>query len=336
MIESCFGGGRALDLDESRWLDPGPRGEGAAEETIDDPVLHRMQRRHFLLYDVLPAFGTIAAVVLATHHPVTGLDLVLFAVFWLLTGVGLTAGYHRLFAHRSYRARPALRVALAVLGSAAAQGTVLSWAAVHRRHHECSDQPGDIHSPNLHGKTWAGRIRGFIHAHYTWMIRHAYPKLSHYAPDLLKDTLLLRIVRRYRLWVALGLVLPAAIGGLLSMSWMGALTGFLWGGVVRMFVVGNSMWAINSFTHTMGWKAFPNPRNPDDESRNNAILALLSWGEGWHNNHHTFPASAWFGLAWHRVDLGFWAIRLFELLGLASEIKVPTRQQIDARAGAAA
>lgn len=295
-----------------------------------------MQRRHFLLYDVLPVFGTIAALVLAMHHPVTGLDLGLFAVLWLLTGIGLTAGYHRLFAHRSYRASPGLRVALAVLGSAAAQGTVLSWAAVHRRHHECSDRPGDIHSPNLHGKTLAGRIRGFFHAHYTWMIRHEYPKLSRYTPDLLKDELLLKTARRYRLWIGLGLALPAAIGGLLSMSWIGALTGFLWGGIVRIFVVGNSMWAINSFTHTMGWKAFPIPRNnPDDQSRNSWILALLSWGEGWHNNHHAFPASAWFGLAWHRVDLGFWAIRSFELLGLASDVKVPTHQQIAARAAVA-
>jgi stearoyl-CoA desaturase (delta-9 desaturase) len=322
--------------DESGWLDLGPRGESGPGQTIDDPVLHRMQRRHFLLYDVLPLFGTVAALVLAARRPVTGLDLALFGAFWLLTGIGLSAGFHRLFAHRSYRAKPALRVALAVLGSAAAQGTPLSWAAMHRRHHELSDRPGDLHSPNLHGKTLAGRIRGFLHAHYTWMFRHEYPKVTHYTPDLLRDPLLMQVARRYRLWIALGLALPAALGGALSQSWMGALTGFLWGGVVRIFVVGHSMWAINSFTHTMGSKAFPIPRNPQDESRNSPLLALLAWGEGWHNNHHAFPASAWFGLAWHRVDLGFWAIRGFELLGLASDVKVPTRQQIVARAGAAA
>ncbi len=324
-----------LHVDDSAWLDLGPRGEGGGGKTIDDPVMHRMQLRHFVVYDVLPLFGTIAAVVLATFHPVTALDLGLFAVFWLLTGTGITAGYHRLFAHRSYRAHPALRVALAVLGSAAAQGTVLSWAAVHRRHHELSDRPGDIHSPNLHGKTFPRRIRGFVHAHYTWMFRHEYPKVSHYTPDLLKDALLMKTARRYRLWVGLGLALPAAIGGLLSLSWTGALTGFLWGGIVRMFAVGHSMWAINSFLHVMGSKAFPIPRNPNDESRNSAILALFAWGEGWHNNHHAFPASAWFGLAWHRFDWGFWAIRGFELLGLASDVKVPTRRQVDARALAA-
>jgi stearoyl-CoA desaturase (delta-9 desaturase) len=167
------------------------------------------------------------------------------------------------------------------------------------------------------------------------MLRHEYPKVTHYTPDLLRDPLLMKVARRYRLWIALGLALPAALGGALSQSWMGALTGFLWGGVVRMFVVGNSIWAIASLAHIVGSKAFPIPRNPQDESRNSSILALLAWGEGWHNNHHAFPASAWFGLAWHRFDLGFWAIRGFELLGLASDVKTPTRQQI-ARAGAAA
>ena len=299
---------------------------------VDTPYLHRMQRRHFFYFDVLPFFGTIGAVALAAVWGITWIDAGLFVLMWLLTGLGISAGYHRLFTHRSFKTVAPVRALLAILGCMAGQGAVISWVAMHRRHHECADKEGDMHSPNLHGTSRWGRVRGFVHAHYTWMIKHEYPNVAHYVPDLLRDLTIVRIARLYRWWVALGLVIPAVLGGLLTESWYGALSGFLWGGVVRMFVVGHSMWALNSVLHTIGSQPFRLRENPKDNSRNNWVLGVLAWGEGWHNNHHAFPYSASFGLAWYRIDLAYWFIGALKATGLAWEVKVPTRERIAARA----
>jgi stearoyl-CoA desaturase (delta-9 desaturase) len=202
---------------------------------------------------------------------------------------------------------------------------MLSWVAMHRRHHELSDQEGDLHSPNLHGATVYQRLLGFLHAHLTWMIEHDYPNVAHYVPDLMTDRALVAINRYYYAWVLLGLAVPAAIGGLATSSLMGALTGFLWGGVVRMFVVEQSMSAINSVMHTFGSRRFT---TRGDNSRNLGVMALLAWGEGWHNNHHAFPYSAAFGLRWFEFDPGFVLIRLLETLGLVWDVKVPSQEKI--------
>ena len=318
-------------IDELAGFDVLPNGD-RRRRAVDSPYLHRLQRRHFVLFDVLPLFGTLFAVGFAFVHPVTGIDLGLLALLWLVNGLGISAGYHRLFAHRSYRTTPAVRVLLAVFGCMGGQGAVISWAAMHRRHHQCADAEGDMHSPNLHGGGFKGRLRGFVHAHYTWMIRHEYPNVAHYVPDLLRDRALVRVGRLYRWWVVLGLAVPAALGGLVTQTWMGAFTGFLWGGVVRLFLVGNLMWSLNSFLHTIGRPAFRIPENPRDRSGNSVVLALLAWGEGWHNNHHAFPYSASFGLAWYRADLGYWFIRLLEAVGLARDVLVPGPEHRAARA----
>jgi stearoyl-CoA desaturase (delta-9 desaturase) len=299
---------------------------------IDAPFLHRMQRRHFIMFDVLPLMGTVSAIVLAFYIPITWLDIALFAGMWLLTGLGISVGYHRLFTHRSFKTTSFVRVLLTVLGCMAAQGAPISWAAMHRRHHQCADCEGDMHSPNLHGTSLRDRVGGFIHAHYAWMIKHEYPNVVHYTPDLLRERPLIRTARLYRWWIVLGLALPFVVGGLVTQTGLGALTGLLWGGVVRMFVVGQSISALNSVLHTMGTRPFPLRENPNDNSRNNWLLGLMIWGEGWHNNHHAFPDSAWFGLAWHRLDLGYWCILLLKRLGLAWDVRVPTNERIAARA----
>lgn len=291
---------------------------------VDSPYLHRIQRRHFILFNVLPFFGTLLALVLLYWHPIGAVEISLFVAMWLLTGLGVTVGFHRLFTHRVFKAHPAVRATLAVLGSMGGLGSVISWVAMHRRHHECADKPGDMHSPNLHGQDVKGRIRGFIHAHLTWMIKHEYPNVNFYTPDLLRDVTLVKISRHYNSWVVLGLLIPAVLGGVLLQSWIGVLYGFLWGGVVRMFTVTNAMWALNSFLHTMG----SHPYRVKDKSGNSTILALLAWGEGWHHNHHAFPQSAWFGLSWYRFDPGYWLIRLLEFVGLAWEVQVPSADMI--------
>jgi len=300
---------------------------GKRKKTISTPFIHRMQRRHFILFDILPACGTVAALATWGRYPIGLPEGLALFVMWLLTGVGITVGYHRLFTHRSFRATAPARAALAVLASMAGQGGVISWAGLHRRHHEFSDIPGDPHSPNLFGETRRARLRGLVHAHYTWMIRHDYPSIVHYAPDLLRDPALVRIDGLYHLWVVLGLALPAVVVGLVRGSWMGVLSGFLWGGVIRMFVLGQIIWSINSFLHQMGSRRFDTP----EHSHNSALLAPLTLGESWHNNHHAFPGSASFGLAWHRLDFGYWCIKVLEALGLASDVKVPSKERIAAR-----
>lgn len=287
--------------------------------------LHKLQRRHFIVFDVLPFLGTLLAIGLLFYRPIGALEIGLFFGMWLITGLGLTVGYHRLFTHKALATGTVASCIFVIMGSMAGRGPMLSWVAMHRRHHELSDHEGDLHSPNLHGQTLLGRLRGFLHAHLTWMIEHDYPNVAHYVPDLMAERTLVTVNRYYYAWVALGLLIPAVIGGAVTASVWGAFSGFLWGGVVRMFVVEQSMSAINSVAHTFGTRRFV---TRDDNSRNVGLMALLAWGEGWHNNHHAFPYSAAFGLRWFEIDPGFVLIRLLERIGLAWDVKVPAPEKI--------
>ena len=301
---------------------PAPR-----RKTIANPYIHKLQRRHFLLFDILPIIGTAAAIGFLWVEPIGLTEILLLVSMWLLTGLGVTVGYHRLFTHRTFKAAPPVSVALAVLGSMAGQGAVVSWVAIHRRHHECSDREGDPHSPNLSGGGWRGRIRGLAHSHFLWMRRHEYPNVVHYAPDLLKNKAIVRVARLYYWWVVLGLAVPALIGGLVHLSWPGAVSGLFWGGLVRIFVLEHIVWAINSFLHMYGTRPYESREN----SRNGGVFALITLGESWHNNHHAFPESPSFGLDWYRLDPGFWLIRSLSVVGLASELKLPAPDRIEAK-----
>ncbi|CAL79311.1 putative Fatty-acid desaturase, transmenbrane protein [Bradyrhizobium sp. ORS 278] len=290
--------------------------------------LHRLQRRHFILFDVLPFVGTLAALALLAVRPIGGMEIGLFAAMWLVTGLGLTVGYHRLFTHGAFTTTGWVSNLLIVMGSMAGRGPMISWAAMHRRHHELSDHDGDLHSPNLHGAGWRRRLHGFVHAQLTWMVEHDYPNVAHYVPDLIARRSWVNVNGYYYAWVLLGLAIPAVLGGLISASVWGVLTGFLWGGVVRMFVVEQTMSAINSLNHMLGSRPF---QTRGDNSRNLGVMAWLAWGEGWHNNHHAFPYSAAFGLRWSEFDLGFLFIRALEAAGLAWNVKVPAPERITAR-----
>ena len=297
------------------------------EKTVSNAYLHRLQRRHFLLFDILPIIGTAGAFAFLTVRPFGVLEFALLLSLWLLTGLGVTVGYHRLFTHRTFKAAPAVVIALAIAGSMAGQGGVVSWAALHWRHHECSDAEGDPHSPNLSGDGLKGRLRGLAHSHFLWMHRHDYPNIVHYTPDLLKNRAIVRISRAYYWVVAAGVLIPALIGGLVTMSWSGAVSGLLWGGFVRIFLLEHIVWAINSFLHVYGTR----PYDSREQSRNGGIFALLTLGEAWHNNHHAFPESASFGLDWCRADPGFWLIRALAACGLVWDIGQPTRERRAAR-----
>ena len=305
----------------------GRRRTGGQRAVFSSPAFHRVQRRHFLLFDVIPALGALAAFGALPWLRPQAIDLIVFAVLWLATGLGLTVGFHRYFSHRAFSAARPVVIGLIVSGSMAARGPMVSWVAMHRRHHEVSDRDGDLHSPNLHGTGRAGRLRGWLHAHLTWMIAHDYPNVARYVPDILADRGLMWWNRLYFLWVALGLAIPAVIGFIASGAWQGAVTGFLWGGLLRIFVVEQTMSAINSFGHMAGARAF----DRTDNSRNNAWFGLLSWGEAHHNNHHAWSNSAAFGLRWYELDPGFWFIRILQALGLAWDVRVPARDRVESQ-----
>jgi len=307
------------DVDDGLLTDPSKK-----KKTIDSPYLHSLQLRHFMLFDVLPALGTLLAIGLYFVYPIGRVELTLLFVMWLLTGCGITVGFHRLFTHRSFKAAGGVRAILLIFGCMAAQGAVISWVAIHRRHHEFSDKPGDPHSPNLHGGGFGGRMRGLLHSHYSWMARHEYPNILHYAPDLMRDKALIKLDSYYTFWVLLGVALPAAIGGVIHGTWLGVLHGALWGGAVRLCVLGNIIWMINSVLHSFGTRRFATR----EHSRNGAALSLLTLGESWHNNHHAFPASASFGLNWYYPDPGYWLIKALKTLGLAWEVNKPTKDKI--------
>jgi len=293
---------------------------------VSSPYLHKLQRRHFLLFDILPLLGVAATV--ALWRPPTAIDLTLFFTLWALTGFSLSIGYHRLFTHRAFRTYAPVRVLLTVFGCMAARSSMITWTSQHRRHHELADHDGDVHSPNLHGHTLAGRLRGLWYSHFTWMLEHDYPNVVHYVPDLLADKPVVKADRMYYRWILLGLATPALIGGVVSQSWMGALTGFLWGGVVRQFVVAQQVSALNSLTHMFGSRPF---KMRDNNSRNNALFGLITWGEGWHNNHHAFPSSANFGFRRYQLDPGYFVIRVMGWLGLAWDIRRPSPEAVAAK-----
>ncbi|MET9212937.1 MULTISPECIES: acyl-CoA desaturase [unclassified Nocardia] len=297
------------------------------KKTISNPYIHRLQRRHFLLFDVAPIVGTVAALGFLFVRPFGGMELALLFGMWLLTGLGITVGYHRLFTHRTFRTTPTVAAVLAVFGSMAGQGPVVSWVALHRRHHEYSDREGDPHSPNLSGDGLRGVLRGLAHSHFLWMRRHEYPNIVHYAPDLIKDRSLVRVARLYYWWVGLGLLLPTVLGGLLTLSWTGAVSGLLWGGFVRIFLLEHIVWAINSILHMVGTRPYRSREN----SRNGGVFALITLGESWHNNHHAFPESPSFGLHWYRLDPGYWLIWTLETFGLAWDLKIPTADRLAAK-----
>lgn len=298
-------------------------------QTMTGRYIRSRQIRHFLLFNVAPFAGTVAAFTLLWWFPIGATEIALLVGMWALTMTGMTVGLHRYFAHRAFKTNRAVRGGLAILGCMAAQGPLISWVSVHRRHHEHSDEPGDPHSPNpaLRGAGPWARLRGLWHAHVGWLIDHEYPNPGYYAPDLVRDKALLKINRYYGVWVGVGLLVPTVIGGLVGGSAWGALMGFLWGGPVRMFLVDNCILSINSFSHVFGARPF----DAGDNSRNNAWVALPTFGESWQNNHHAFAFSAKIGLEWWQVDLGWWIVRGLEKAGLVWEVKRPTADLLQAK-----
>jgi len=297
-----------------------------ALSSVEQRVL-RSRRHHVLAITLAPLLGFAAAVWLLWGRAVGVEEVLLLAGMWTASGLAGTVGFHRLFAHRSFRARPAVRIGLAILGSMAGQGPVIYWAALHREHHQYSDRPGDPHSPHLHDQTLRGRLAGAWHSHIGWMFSHRLPNSARYTPDLLEDKALVRVNNLYFVWLLLGLAIPTVVGGLWRGSLLGAFYGFLWGGLARLFIGEHLIWSVNSLCHLYGTR----PHRVLDHSANNVWLSVFTFGESLHNNHHAFPSSAIFGLSWWQPDPGAWLIRGLEKLGLVWHVKKPSPQTLEAR-----
>jgi stearoyl-CoA desaturase (delta-9 desaturase) len=245
-------------------------------------------------------------------------DIFVFLLLYVLTGFGVTVGLHRLLTHRAFKTTRPIRAVLAILGSAAIEGPVISWVADHRKHHACADREGDPHSPHVdHGHGWRGALRGLLHAHVGWLFIHTHRgRRTRYAPDLLADPVVSWVDRTFPVWAFGGLLAAFGLGWLFGGRLRDGLTGLLWGGAVRMLVVHHVTYSINSLCHFFGRRRF----ETGDESRNLAWLAPLSLGEAWHNNHHAFPTSAEHGLRRGELDPSALVIRALERLGLAWDV----------------
>jgi stearoyl-CoA desaturase (Delta-9 desaturase) len=275
---------------------------------------------------IVPTLATVVAVTGAASgimRPSPG-ELGRTTAFCLGTLLGVSAGFHRLFTHRSFEAHVVVRALLGILGSMAAQGPLLFWVTAHREHHQRSDALGDPHSPYVRAQERLTTLRGFWHAHLGWMMQHESTAWSTYAPDILRDQTAFFVSRWYVIWVLMGLVLPGVIAGLWHRSLLHAVLGVLWGGLVRTFLVHHATWSVNSLGHMIGRRAFATP----DRSRNNALVALVTLGEGWHNNHHAFPSSARHGLTRWEIDPSYAVIRLLACMGLARDVKLPHPQHM--------
>lgn len=298
-------------------------GVGGAEI---EPV--SLARRAITLIGILVPFGAaVFAIVSLWGKGVDWIGLALLIGMYLASGLGITVGYHRHFVHRSFETVAPIKFVLAVLGSMAVEGPLLQWAAVHRRHHQHSDDAGDPHSPHYYGGGVRGVLLGLCHAHIGWMFKPSPANLDRYVQDLAADGVVRTASRLFPLWAIAGLLIPAGIGALLTGTWIGALHGFLWGGLVRIFLVHHATWSINSVCHLWGRRPF----RCSDESRNNAICGILALGEGWHNNHHAFPTSARHGLRWWEFDASYLVIRMLEWSGLAWQVRVPSSEATAAK-----
>lgn len=287
---------------------------------FESAAVKAARNRHNLGLVVLPHLGAAAAVGLAVVYGVSPAALWATALMYAVSMLGIMAGYHRLFAHRRYTVeRPGVRAMLGIMGSTSGQGPLVYWVALHRLHHARSDQPGDPHSPLYREGSGAGAwLMALFRSHLGWMFWHPAPNTARLAPDLIRDPVASRISKTYARWVGLGIALPGIGVWIATGHAYGLLEGVLWGGFVRLCLCNHAIWSVNSFCHLLGARRF----TTTDDSRNNRLLAIPTFGEAWHNNHHAHAAAAVHGLAWYQVDLAGLFILGLARLGLATKLVV--------------
>ena len=280
-----------------------------------------------VLFITLPFVALAAAIPVLWGHGLGWRDAAIALFMYVLTGHGVTVGFHRYFTHRGFRARRWLRVVLAVAGSMAIQGSVIQWVADHRRHHRFSDKPGDPHSPWRYGTNIVALTKGFFYSHVGWLFDWDKTSEKRYAPELVSDKDISRVSRTFPLWVAVSMLLPPLVGGLWAWSWQGAATAFFWGSLVRVGLLHHVTFAINSVCHIKGRRPF----RTRDRSQNVWWLAIPSFGESWHNFHHAEPTSARHGVRLFEIDSSAMLIKVMEKLRWVSDVRWPDRSVIARR-----
>ena len=303
------------------------RRDGSAPTVAGSDTQNLAQRLTVGAVVVIPLLAVALAVPFAWGWGLGWLDLALGVLFFAVAAHGITIGFHRAFTHGSFKPNRPLKIALAIAGSLAIEGPVARWVADHRKHHAFSDAEGDPHSPWAYGESPRGLAKGIFFAHTGWLFDVEQTPIEKYAPDLLKDTDVVRISRLFPVWVAVSLLAPAVLGGLLTWSWHGAFTAFFWASLVRVALVHHVTWSINSVCHVWG----KHPFRTRDRSGNVAWLALLSGGESWHNLHHSDPTAARHGVLRGQVDTSARLIELFEWRGWASDVRWPRAERLRAR-----
>ena len=310
-------------------LDERPLPDDQPASTGPKPVFEGEKRwgEQTMLYVmvIVPFLAFLAAIPVAWGWGLSWTDLILFVVFYEVSGLGVTVGYHRLFTHASFKANRPLRIALAAAGSLAVEGPVIRWVADHRRHHAFSDRDGDPHSPWRFGETRSALLKGFWFAHLGWLFDVEHTNRDKYAPDLMADPDMVRVNTLFPVLFGVSLVAPALIGGLITMSWAGALSAFFWASLVRIFLLHHVTWSINSVCHMIGERPFQSR----DKSANFWPLAVLSFGESWHNMHHADPTAARHGVLRGQIDESARLIWLFEKFGWASDVRWPKPERLD-------
>lgn len=279
--------------------------------------LPRVNQALVLLSIVFPFFACIIAAVALSEGRVSRCSLLLTGIFYFLTILGITAGFHRLYSHRSFESGVPLRILLGVLGSMAVQGPLIKWVASHRQHHQNSDRDGDPHSPVATGNSLHLLCR-LWHAHTGWLFSD-YGRSEAYVRDLMKDRIAVWLSHTFPVWVLLSLLLPAAVAFLVGRTPEAVWQGLLWGGLVRIFLAHHMTWSVNSICHLWGTRNF----QTSDNSRNNLLCAIVTLGEGWHNCHHAFPTSAKHGLLSGQIDITYLTLKALEKCGLVWGLKLP-------------
>ncbi|MES2355419.1 MAG: acyl-CoA desaturase [Pseudomonadota bacterium] len=275
------------------------------------------QRLHVGAMLVLSAIAFYFAAAEVIAGQVRGWEVWIFATMYVFANLGITVGFHRFLTHRAFKAGSFIKALLIILGSMSGQGPAIYWVGLHRRHHRFSDQALDPHSPLwMDDRPARNKIEGFFHSQIGWAFTHRMTNTIVFCKDLYRDHLVVWLSQRYFFWLFLGLLIPTIVGAVIEQSAWGAWKGLLWGGGLRLFFSYHFINSVNSISHLFGYRSFATREN----SRNNAWLALPTFGETWHNNHHAYPRSAFFGLRWWEIDIGGLVVRLLEMLGLVSSV----------------
>ncbi len=278
------------------------------EPVVDHNPLQKsvLEKTAVIISVVVPLIGVFIAIWTLWERLIGWRELTIMLVGYVLTALGITIGYHRMLTHRSFEANPVVKFIFLALGSMALQGICFDWASNHIKHHAHTDKEDDPHSP----------LHGFFHSHLGWLVSGDRADLQTYGKWMLKDPMIMFVGKTWFIWVTIGLVVPYLLAG-----W----TGLVWGGLVRIFLLNHVTWSVNSVCHTFGNRMFIS----DDESRNNWLVGLLALGEGWHNNHHAFPRSAFHGMRWYQFDLSSYIIMSMEKLGLVWNVqRVPDDRKL--------